>query len=622
MNEQTAASKRFALILSVIAAALSLLPFLYGILQQPPGSQYVGFQFNTDDHMVYSAWLRQGMDGRLLMDNRFAVDPQPGLTIHLLFFFLGLFAKLVGIPWACALAKAFFSGLAVWLLYRLVSRFSENGYFIKLAMLTTVFGAGLGYAVWHTFGSAVVRPGNPLLGGFLLSKLPSDVWQPEGFVFPSMLTNALFMASLCLILGVIHAVLASRESWKPVAWGAVCFGLLMNIHSYDVLLIFLVLATFALMLFVQGQLAGKWALRVFVIGLGAVPAALWFMHVLQNDPVFQARAATETYTQNFRQTFVGYLPLIGLALVALFKGDAEEEESSSVRRKAGFALLGIGLIVLLAAAGDHLKDEYWMGWPAFAVTLAAAAAACALLSSKKPVWNLMVAWAVIGLIAPYFPALFQRKLGMALSVPWGILAGYGLYLLLKDRDKGLRIVLGSLAIVGVCASSVLWLQREMLYIRNNVSRTTLQPVYLTPDAQQILRILNEDKSPRKVVLAMPGMYLSGERPDEFGVVYVPDLNPIFSGFAGAYTYAGHWSETPDYFSRRNRATAFFLRQTPEEARTQILDESKADFIVAPVPEAFPDFNRLTQADLADVKRYGEVVFEGSQLCLVKVARPR
>ncbi|MBX3118741.1 MAG: hypothetical protein KF784_06720 [Fimbriimonadaceae bacterium] len=619
MNEQTAACRRFALLLSGIAAALSLLPFLYGLVQQPAGTEYLGFQFNTDDHMVYSAWMHQAMDGHFLMDNRFAVDDQPGLTVHLLFFVLGLFAKIVGIPWACAIAKALFSGLAVWLLYGLVSRISENGYFIKLTLFITVFGAGVGYAIWHNFGSAIVRPEGSPLAGFLLSKLPSDVWQPEGFVFPSMLTNALFMASLCLILAVLHAVLASSESWKPAIWGSVCFGLLMNIHSYDVLLVFFVLITFALMLLAQKQLTGIWALRVFVIGLGAIPAALWFMHVLQNDAVFQARAATGTYTQNFRQILLGYLPLVALSLVAFFKGDGEEE-SPGMKRKAGFTLIVVGLVILIVASGSHLKDEYWMGWPAFAITLIGAIAACVLLSGKNRVWNLMTAWAVVGLVAPYFPALFQRKLTMGLSVPWGILAGYGLYILLKDRDKGIRNMLGSLGIVAVCASSVLWLQREMLYIRNDVSRTTLQPVYLTPDAQRIIKLLDEDKASRKIVLAMPGIYLSGEKPDSFGIVYLPDLNPVLSGFAGAYSYAGHWSETPDYGLRRSEATAFFLSQTPENLRTEILNNSRANYIVAPVPDAFPDFNRLTNANLASVKEFGEVVYEGSQLCLIRVRK--
>lgn len=619
MNGNSAATKRFALILSIIAAALSLLPFLYGLSQQPAGTQYLGFQFNTDDHMVYSAWMRQGMDGHLLMDNRFAVDQQPGLTVHLLFFVLGLFAKLVGIPWACALAKAAFSGLAVWLLYRLINRINDNAYFVKLSLLTTVFGAGFGYTMWHNFGSTITKPNGSPLGGFLLSKLPSDVWQPEGFVFPSMLTNALFMASLCLILGVLHAVLASKESWKPVAWGALCFGLLMNIHSYDVLLIFLVLAVFAIMLFAQKQLTGVWAMRVVVIGLGAIPAALWFVHVLQNDPVFQARAATETYTQNFRQIVIGYLPLIGLALVGLFKGVDEEDRVAS-KRKAGFALLTLGLIILIALAGDHLKDEYWMGWPAFMATLIGAAIACALLSTKNEVWNLMTSWAVVGLIAPYFPALFQRKLAMGLAVPWGILAGYGLYLLLKDRDKAIRNMVGSLGVIVASTSSVLWLQREMLYIRTDVSRTTMQPVYLTKDAQQILKVLNEDLSARKVVLSMPGIYVSGNQPDDFGMVYMPDLNSVYSGFTGAYTYAGHWSETPEYGKRRSDATAFFLSSTPDEARRDILKQSQATYIVAPVPEAFPEFSKLTGLNLADVKGFGQVVYEGSQLCLIRVSR--
>mgnify|MGYP006184294005 CR=1 FL=1 len=45
-------------------------------------------------------------------------------------------------------------------------------------------------------------------------------WQPEGFVFPSMLTTSLFMASLCLILVIFTSFLDARKSWKPVLQAA------------------------------------------------------------------------------------------------------------------------------------------------------------------------------------------------------------------------------------------------------------------------------------------------------------------------------------------------------------------------------------------------------------------
>src|SRR5205085_1151545 len=94
--------------------------------------------------------------------------------------------------------------------------------------------------------------------------------------------------------------------------------LLMNIHSYDVLLVTLCLVGFVATLLGAKMATKEWFLRAVLIGLGTLPFALYFVYVLKNDPVFQARAETLTFSPNFRQIFAGYVLLIIPALVALF----------------------------------------------------------------------------------------------------------------------------------------------------------------------------------------------------------------------------------------------------------------------------------------------------------------
>src|ERR1700704_2470901 len=114
--------RKFVFGLALVAAILAVSPYIYGCLTAPPGTRYIGFQYNTDDHMVYAAWMRQAIEGRFLFDNRFAIDAQPGLTIHVYFWALGLLAKGTGIPLAAAIARFIFSGALVLLLYRLLRR--------------------------------------------------------------------------------------------------------------------------------------------------------------------------------------------------------------------------------------------------------------------------------------------------------------------------------------------------------------------------------------------------------------------------------------------------------------------------------------------------------------------
>jgi len=312
VGEHLRVFRRFTFIFAVALAAVALVPTFVALLTAPAGSLYLGVQYNTDDHMVYAAWMRQAMEGRFFFDNRFTTDSQPGLTIHLYFFALGLIAKGIGIIAASTLARVGFSFLFVVLVGRLLERLDPPVFLGKIALALIATGGGFGFLWWRNYGVAMKE--GAIASGLTHGLLPIDVWQPEAFAFPSMLTNGLFMASLCLILWVLLAVAGCRDSWRGVAGGAAGFALLMNIHSYDVLLLALVLVGFLVCALATKQASWRWIGRVAVIGAGAIPPALWFTHVLANDPVFQARAATETFSPNFRQVVIGLLPLIGLGL--------------------------------------------------------------------------------------------------------------------------------------------------------------------------------------------------------------------------------------------------------------------------------------------------------------------
>lgn len=599
--------RRFTGQMAVLFAVLSITPFLFGLLAAPSGFSYLGFQTNTDDHMVYAAWMRQAMEGRVLFDNRFAVDAQPGLTLHLFFLALGWVAKGIGIPWACALARAGLTYLFVVLLGRLVRRLTDHVYTAKLAIALAMAGGGIGFLVWHNFGQELVKPSTRWLAPLTGGRLPVDVWQPEAFVMPSLLTNALFMASLCLVLAVFTSVLDAGHSWKAVGIGTVCLGLLMNIHSYDVLLVALVLVGFLVAAIVQRQANAAWIGRAALIALGALPFALWFLHVLKEDPVFQARAATPTYAPTFRQVVVGYALMIVPSVIGWFYRDAERRTKLAAGATALAVLIGYLLSV------NHDGNGYWLSWPAWVVAFGVAVALAASLSTPNPSLNLVTCWALVGLVAPYFPALFQRKLAAGLSIPWAILAAFGVAAVIERRDRNARNLATVLAVVVLSATSIRWLARERELIQADVASTTVHPVYLNLDVQNILERLNA-VSGRKVVIAMPGVPNGSEEPDLFGTPVLPDLNPIVSGLTGAYTYAGHWSETPDYGNRRTEALKLFLRQTTDEERKEVLRKSGANYIIAPVPEAFP---RL-QGGLVDVSSLGTVEYDGSQFRLIKL----
>lgn len=593
--------RRYTLLFAVATVVLSFLPTLFALLTAPPNAIYLGHQTNLDDHMVYAAWMRQAMEGRFLFDNRFTTDPQPGLTIHLYFLVLGWVAKVTGIMWAVTLARLGFSFLFVWLLGKWLEASNVSVFTAKAAMTLATLGGGVGFGVFSFFGLEIPDKSNPL-AGLTGGWLPIDVWQPEAFVFPSMLTNSLFMVSLCLIVVVLRAVLDARTSSKPVLLGAVAFGVLMNIHSYDVLLVTFMLVGLLVAAVVTKRADGGWIGRAALIGLGAVPSALWFLYVLSKDKVFQARANTLTFSPTLQQVVVGILPLIVLAVLGLLCDKSDKRN----RWRAGAVAVFVVALHAWAAGADPGKA--FMGPVQFGLAFAVACGLVAFLAGDDDFRNLLWAWALIGLVAPYFPALFQRKLLMGLAIPWALLAAIEAGRCLERMERSHRNMLAGVTLLVCSLSSLMWMQRETWFVRNDVASTTRHSVYYDPDVVEILNRLNQ-RSARTVVIAPPGVPSPSDVPGRFTKPLRTDLNAILSGQTGAYTVAGHWSETPDYTERLKDVNTMFSSRAPLSVRQELLAKYHVDFAVVPL---------MAGVDGSTFDALGEVVYRGVNWSLVRI----
>jgi arabinosyltransferase C len=599
--------ERFSAIVAAAAGAAALLPFIVGLaagVSAGGPSLYQGTA--VDDQMVYAAWMTQAGEGRLLFDNRFAVDAQPGLTINLYFLVLGWIGRLIGVPEALALAKPVFAVLLVLLLARLIRRIGLSRYASKLALGLAVWGGGIGFIGWQQFGQ--VAPEGSMARSLFGPFLPVDVWQTEALALPSMIVNGLFSASLCLIIGILLCVMEARRSWKPALPGAAMMLVLMNIHSYDVALLGLVLLGGLVGAISRaGRVEWGWVGRTLVISLGAAPAVGWFLYVLANDPVFQARAATLTYSPKPMQVIFGILPALSLAMAGIWVRGRQ----TPIRRWSLGILGGSLLVAAIATSGADPGQGFVIGWAGWAAWIAATLAGLALNRPNMPERALMASWAWMGLAAPYLPMLFQRKLLMGIAIPWALLAAWGAAGWIERRTKDRRNAASAavLAIAGL--SSLFWLQRELLFIRSNVSSTTVNKVQYRPETFRILEMVRA-RSGRTVALALPGFPApAGPEGPAMEEPVITDLNPLLAGLAGAYAYAGHWSETPDYNSRRQKAIDAFFG--PPEVRAAALEEIDPDIIVMPHPESFP------AGQLPHPEEYGRIAFEGENWILIERA---
>ena len=602
-----------------------LFAILLGYLLAPAGTVFLGFPYNTDDHMVYAAWMRQAMAGHFFFDNRFTTDPQPDLTIHVYFFLLGQVARVTGIAWATHLARIVLGISFVLILFRLIKRLGLELYTNKLALILAMVGGGLGFLVWHDFGIDIVRSSliEPLIAGITGGKLPTDVWQPEGYVFPSLLTNSLFALALCLITGVFLCVLKAREAvagWKPVVIGMMGMALLMNVHSYDVLLVAIVLVGLMATAISRRQMTLQWTVRTVLIGLGAVPAALWFLHILKADAVFQARADTETYAAGFRAVVIGYLPLLLFGYGCMLRKCMADGERHK-HRLAGFV---VALIVFVALVAASLRGTggYMLSTPEWVAAFLATLGALTLMADEDPTFNLFMSWALLGIVAMYFPGLFQRKLAMGLAVPWAVLSGICLATVLKELPRSTRNFATAVALLLFSMTSILWFVRDFHLEKTNVAETTLQPVYLQSDIQRVLTFLDSLPDKRTVVVAIPGVPTPDRTEDgtlNFITPLVGDYNPVLSGMTGVYTYAGHWSETPHYNGRRAILDELFWspwvpmdkRMTLQEQRA-FLKFIGADYVFEPIPGA------IAGLETPDMSALGEIAVKGTVFELIAV----
>lgn len=587
---------RWFYFLAIVVVVLTTLPSLVGWLQTPEGSTYLGIQWNLDDHAVYAAWMKQAQEGRFFFENRFTTDEQPGLTIHLYFWLLGLVSKVTGIVIAMHVGRIVFSLLALFALYRLVSKLTTNETSRALAMFLAVFGGGIGWLMWKRYG----HDG------------PIDVWQPEAFVFPSLMTNGLFAVSLWLILVVLNKLLDARESWKPVVPGALALLVLTNIHTYDVMLIALISSGWLVSCVLSHTATLLWVTRSFVIACGALPALAWFLYVRSVDPVFVERANTPTPAPPPMSVLLGVLPLAVFALVAIAFTKSQDEAKQRWLPVAILVILGVTFNYVC----DGMRAEDSFAAPPFIICYAIALIACAAFTTNNPIWSLFFAWMAISIVAPYYPALFQRKLGMMMALPYGVLAGVGLALVAtRIRSIPIRIVsVGTLLII-LSLSSLRWIQRELQMIRNDVSNTTVHRIYLDRDASEILRMVTNMKGEDDVLLARPGVPVNlGD--DEYDVV-ISDLNPIMTGWAGVKTYAGHWSETPRYSERREDLSSrlYNLTTATPESISEIVEKTGATFLILPVREDLRPFV-VPVAVFSGLPR--EVLYTGDDLILLRI----
>lgn len=516
--------RRWALRVAAGAMALTMLPYLYGLLLQGAGpgrAWYAWLGYNLDDSAVYLAWMRQAADGSFFQRNLFTTEPQAGQQFNLFFLALGNLGRL-GLPLlfvyhAARLVLGIVFLRSVWWLLELVA--ADAGVRRK-AFLLVCFSAGLGWlpGLWRESG--------------ILS--PVDVWQPEAVTFLCLYLSPLFLVSLLLMVGVIGWLLIAARTgdWAAALKAGLCGLLLGNIHTYDVLTLS---AIWIVYLGARWVSMRRWEPRLLLQSLtaGAMAAvsAGHMYYLLRTEEVFARRAAVETLSGSLSLVLLGYGLLLPLALLGVARGRRGEPHMRPLH--------GDGLLLLAV-------------------------------------------WAVANAAIAYAPVPFQRKMLMGTHIPIAILAGAGLHALLAGLPGGGRraALAGAVALLGL--TNLRFMARDMANFQQNLGQSRIQRPYMYGGEVRALAWLRENTSPGEAIQPLPWIMVG----EDGRVGFVDTTAACFApGLAGRPVNAGHWGETPDFQRTMGRWREFLLPTTSDDARRALLRQTGVKYLLfSQVPE--------------------------------------
>jgi len=502
---------RWAAWFAAIVMAATCLPYLHALAVAPPHARFMGFIYNVQDNNVYMGWMREAINGRWLFKDPFTTEPQPGRGFFNVFFLaLGLAARGLHVEpiWPYHAARLIFGFLALLTTYVFAARFCESVPARRLALGLVGLSSGFGWA-W-----ALLRPG--------AANYPIDFGSgavvPEAVTFLSLLIFPLFAISVWLILMTYLLLLRAWDtgSRKALVGASVAALLLANIHTYDAAVVYSVVVG-ALLAKAISERRLPW--REAGISAVLVAVSIWpvvYQYVFfRTDPVFQAKALTETLTPGGR-----------------------------------WVASGLGLPLLLAIPGGVMG-----------------------LTRRRLLFPAV--WVVVNwLIVAYAPLSFQRKMIEGMQIPICILAAafagdwwlcrrpdqsgprepaeglpYGI-----SRRRGASLVAVAIVLLTM-PSNAFFLQRVGHNLRANSEGGPYgfaPPLYLTDDEFAAMRWLREHTRPGDAVLSTSAMG-----------AYLP-------GVAGSTVFVGHSAETMHFQSKLRAVGLFFTAMAPDAVRLEIV----------------------------------------------------
>jgi hypothetical protein len=521
----------WAIIVAVLV--LTSLPYLYGYLSSPLDRRFMGLMLDIPDHGQYLSWWR-GFQSSLLVSNRLTPEPNQPVFFNLLWWALAQVSRWTGLGYAPVYqAFRWIAGSSfLWAVYRLITQLLPEVRQRRTAFLLVTFSSGLGWVL------VVLK--YTLTKGELL--FPLDVYIAEGNSFLCILGYPHFAFAAAFIALTFEFI---WRGWKEaqtryMVIAGVLALLLGWMHAYDLLLIYGITGTFALLVWWKRR-AFPWRLfwgGVIVSGLSC-SGAIYSVILTTVDPLWEEVLA------QFANADV-YTPSPPHMVI----------------------LFGFSLILAVATWIGLAWQRQW---------------------SEE---NLFVmGWFLAGAVLNYIPTDFQIHMLNSWQIPMMILVTKGLYEFIvpviaqwKFRVQGSEFRIGDRAkhlvvvafVLAVLPTNVyLWAWRFVDLARHDY------PFYLHRDDVAALDWLRGNTSPDDVVLCSLTV---GQ--------YVPAVS-------GNTAFLAHWAQTVDFYDKRDRVARFFDATASDEERAETLHTFGVDYVLhGPAERELGDYDPAVASWLA------------------------
>jgi len=308
---------RLVLLLAMLIAVLSSVPYLYGLAITPPGYSFLGLTHNIDDAAVYLSWMRQAADGHFFIRNLFTNERQTVLPFNVFFLLLGNFGRIAHIPlvWVyhiCRVALGICLVAAAWKFSRLfLEEKRDRLIFVAILGVSSGFGWLMAY--------------NPQARSI-------DLWQPEAITFLSVYLNPLFLVGQILMIGAFYWLLMAERDGQTrhAIYAGVALLLLGNIHSYDVVTVAFVWIAYIITSAIAARKLPLRTIKLSIIAaLVGVPSIAYQFYVYSANSVYRARANSPAPSAELYWFFSGYGLVLAGAIVGMMLSVRDRRRSAS-----------------------------------------------------------------------------------------------------------------------------------------------------------------------------------------------------------------------------------------------------------------------------------------------------